>query len=435
MFQIFHSDHSDKQRQIIHLPTHPTIICLFDENTAIIGLSNHNIILKDLSSIYSVASTIFTGHESTIIDMVILDNHQFMSLDRNGIVKIWSVKQTPIECQRKKKDGVSMRNVNVVEQQRYSVQEISFDDSRIISMSTMVEYNYNGEVVRLICFALKNQTNWNEIRIYSHLPGDDEKPLRIYHYSNFDVQMVQVKRIIPFLDDYYLFMNDTGEVLIISKSDSGRVALTNPFPKYDQLLVNVHFYDRRPDIFKFLVVFAKQIIRCELRRTIRSKVLEFNYEALLSNEVDLYDFGQINCTKITNDKKFLLLGTNQGCIFFDYKKNVEIFRIQVSEEITSFDTYHLNSSVYEYMIVSCTKKSHEICYLYGLSTACDMDNISELTLCEKKKLETVWLVGGKMCDVSYDEDTDEFTLYAVDCEQKVGLFLLIYWLWVNDYVA
>lgn len=409
-------DHTHKQRQIIQLPKNGNIIRFADPNIGLIALEDSQILLKDLSSVYTVESTLYQGHTKPtvkIIDMIKLSDQHFLSLDANGNVKVWSLVNTPT-IKRHKHDNIDRtisrrrqsQNESVLTE-RKSVQNIT--NSKSSSKITTVYYSNNK-----VFFG----TETGHIDIYKYEPteNDDERPLN--HETHLFANIMNLVKIQILFNSYLMVVNIVGVMKLYYLGDSGIVAYNDTDWIQYPSPINIHYCDQQfsniVNSRRCLFVYKNNITCVEFKITSQKLM---NITSMNINK-KLDKFKDIQCSVMTSNFKYLIVGTSSGTIIYDCTNNSEVHRIGMNNSIQSLDVIEVYPDIntVEYLFMTTTSKSDSLINLHGFE---NYHNSDELQLCESKTIESTYLCGRRLYDFSYNMENDEIILYAVDSRYNV----------------
>lgn len=393
-------------------------------------------IIQDFSPFQFIEPVIYRGHKSKIIDIIILTPSCFISLDISGTVMLWEVRGN---------DTVHSQLYSKVYSPQKSredftcISEISHESFMSISAikdSRTKTYVYMGlSIDEVWIYEFGDERNGSTIskpylkklRIIPHIPITHIS--RIYNFTLFNN------------NEYLLLINQRGELNVRYMDDESEVTFnsTNDIYNYGKL-INIHKCYKTYSSAVFVIVFERNIIKIAFRPVQnKARILNFQHSEVNFNSTVFSDSLHINCSHFMEKRNCLILGTQNGFKILDIDKEFELYREHVSDSIISIDSLMLQENGRrrtelndEFIISSCTEKSKEIIYVYKM-TIPTMDNNTGMSYdggLDSKQIVMVeggnveWFAGGKLYDIYLDE-SDNFTLYAVDSNKLVS-FILFY---------
>lgn len=388
----------------------------FGPDASLIALDNHTIHLTDLSLSYTVEPTQYHGHNSKIIDIQIFLRDFFVSLDDMGICKVWSLKNTPNE--RRRSNGNSAR-VGARQNRTENLGLTNINSGYCCQTLNMKD--------KIVCLYLIHRDLPNEICMYIACKSGrvimyDWNPTTYFNKTliDFDTKMVQIKTMICTLT-YLIVLNQRGNISFFNLKYSSEILLTAKLETYKYPL---NVYDLAlNDVSNnyVVVVFHDKIV--QIKYTKYGHRLHTEFTELYST-VD--DQNTISCCSVSEDLKYLILGTTKGIIVFDPMRRTEELRSSVSDNITCLDICSLDNDIYKYILISGSTSNAPVINISGLNFESEVmqwasdrmgSPINEINLCSQQRLNT-WLVGGKLFHVN-DMDEKIIELIALDSRGEI----------------
>lgn len=427
----FFSDHSVKYRQIVELPNQPKLIRFIEPNTSLVAFADNTILLTDMSSQYTVEPTLYEGHDCTIRDMQFIHEHFFGSLDVKGTIKIWSLKET--EIQRRRHSRGKDASIQVGARQKFS------------STSTCARKTNPGQLMQTMdlnvrCFIVHHRKSADEMHIFAAtetgkiLVCEWNKVKAIFEIRpslSFDTKVECIEKLIliPNLT-HMMTINHRGVSDFFNLMDHSKTSRTSRLEFPAQAPINVHALS--PDVVRRqratlngLQTIAVVFFDCVFQITISHVG-----QVLLCDMVEAYrptdEQNFITCSIITDDCKYLMLGTKKGIIVFDPMLKRVMLRSNVSDSITCMDVCSLDDKNYRYTLISATKKGGAVINFQGIrienhvvewatnriGSPLNGVNIGNHGTINER------LIGGKSFDI-IREDGDIYTLAAADSKSMV----------------
>lgn len=383
----------------------------FGPDASLVALDNHTILLTDLSLSYTVEPTQYHGHTRRIIDIQIFLRDFFVSLDEMGVCKVWSLKNTPNERRRSngsrarvgarqnRTENLGLTNIN----SGVCCQTINFKD-------------------KIVCLYLIHRDLANDISMYVACKSGrvlmyEWSPTTCFNKTliDFDTKMQQIKTMICTFH-YLIVLNQRGDISFFNLKCSSEIALTAKSESYKYPL---NVYDMVVNDISnnyVVVVFHDKVV--QIKYTKFGHRLHTEFTELYSTVEDL---NTISCSAVSDDLKYLILGTSKGIIVFDPIRKTEELRSSVSDNITSLDICGLDNDVYKYILISGSTSDIPVINISGLNFEREVmqwasdrmgSPINESNLCSQQRLNT-WLLGGKWFHVN-DMEMDAIELFAID---------------------
>lgn len=420
------SDHFHRQRQIVQLPKMPYFLKFQDHGAALIGLIDSNILLIDLSSIYSVEPTFYSGHTGRVKDIQLFENDLFLSLDTNNCINLWSLKHTPVDRRRYSDYNLEVDdgfNYPIARQNNYHhfdvpgkndgkcLQTIQDSKSPIKCMILTPEYLIYATTEGVIKFYKWdiNKMKFEEVRRYrcvTHLPD--------------------IHSIVHITLNYIMIMRESGNILFYNLTTISSLPTSKKWTPIDNPLRLHRSYCETEECHIILTVFAKTLVQLKLKNIgPNSQFIFLEHEKLYHDDINV-----INSSAVSTDSNYIILGTNKGIIVIDRLLKTVILRSNVSDRITCVDICSLDDDVYKYVVLSSTEKGGSVIHMHSLMLAdrneqnmiwgtnrVGSPSSSRTNLNDYNELNT-WLLGGHLIDIQANEEK-EMTLIAVDSNNRI----------------
>ncbi|KAJ6647516.1 Apoptotic protease-activating factor 1 [Pseudolycoriella hygida] len=412
------NDHLSKHRQIVKLPKKPYLMKFFGPDAALVAFDDihtHTIVLTDLSLWYTVEPTQYQGHTSKIIDLQIFLRDYFLSLDESGVLKVWSLKNTPNE--RRRSNGNSAR----VGARQNHTEVLGISN---INAGTCCQTITSED--KIVSLYLTHRELVNEIGLYVAFKNGR---IKMYEWRmptcftetliDFDTKIQQIKTMIcPY--PYLIVLNQKGNISFFNLKYSSEV---RPTAKLETYTYPLNVYDLMANDATsnyVVVVYHNKIVQIKYAKY--GSVLHTEYNELYST---VEDQNKITCSSVSDDSKYLILGTQKGIIVFDPIRKTEKLRSSVSDNITSLDICGLDNDVYKYILISGSASDDRVINISGLNFESEVmqwasDRMgspnNENNLCSQR-LDT-WLLGGKLFYVS-DMNKEVIELLAIDSRAEI----------------
>lgn len=426
------NDHIYHHRQIVALPIRPVFIRFCAPNFALIAFVDHSIWLVDLSTGYTVSPMWFDGHKDTVCDIQMLSGEHFVSLDRKGMCHVWSLKNSPIN--RKRANSTSDAHLatsnasdirNGIRQNRAE----SFDKHRKTPQTPQQTLERPGHIIQCVTLVYGVDAKTVERIIL----GTESGQISICNWSLDDNRIMPeihentsigpIHAIVAVRRNFLIVLSKAG-ILWRMKMKNMAVTRLDGMPLSEIIEPVVGLHELSDQTFSsatsdadclVLVVYANRVFRVTLSHS----------TAQLQEAHELYappfDCNLIICSVLSNDRNYLIMGTERGIVVFDMNDEQVILRRSVSDIITCVDIHSLNTVLYRYVLM-CGTQNERFSYVYGLEAyghgslmQWSPDRMGSPLLGDGQ-LNT-WLLGGRLFYVTdIDEDTDTFWFAGVDSQ-------------------
>lgn len=385
----------------------------FGPDAALVALDNHTILLTDLSLSYTVEPTQYHGHTRKVIDIQIFLSDFFVSLDEMGVCKVWSLKNTPNERRRSNGNSarVGARQIRITE--NLGLTNIN------TGICCQTINNYKDKIV---CLYLIHRDLVKDISMYVACASGrvimyDWNPGLYFNQTLifFDTKMHEIKTMICTYP-YFIVLNRIGNISFFNLKYSSEVKPTAELETYKHPMNVFDLAVNDPSNNYVVVVYHDKIV--QIKYTKYRNRLHTEFTELYST---FEDQNRISCSAVSEDLKYLILGTSKGIIVFDPVRKTEELRSSVSDTITSLDICGLDNDIYKYILISGSTSDVPVINISGLNFEREVmqwasdrmgSPINESNLSSQVRLNT-WLLGGKWFHVE-DMDREVIELIAID---------------------
>lgn len=204
-------------------------------------------------------------------------------------------------------------------------------------------------------------TKAGKILTYEWTSKNSYDLLRPECFSTKSMEILSIVHIAPIL----ILLDACGKLYFYNlKNNDELPCSTKWIPQYHPICMH---YWRITKTGKFCVIIVfKQIIfsvKFEFKRL--GSMLFTNVEELYN--VDEHE-NSIVCSALSNDGKYIVLGTKRGIVVYDPLEKKEILRSHISEHVMTLDICAITNdqSLYKHVLISGTKQSGSSIILNGL---------------------------------------------------------------------
>lgn len=370
----------------------------------------------DMSYEYTVEPTQYLGHKHRICDMQLFcdakpaDVDHFVSLDEEGSIIVWSLKETEISRRRVSRT-ISPPNARTHQQE--PLQTININER----VTSILIHQMSGEPPKLFAATAKGKMVLYYWSTYKKMFEQRES-------HSFKVREHIVKmHIIEAEQNILMTVNHVAQLAFYSLRDQGFIPHSDAnFPIESPL----NIFCLSPALpnrkLIFAIVFASGIHQIHMTK-MKLQSHEMMYVECMAPYQLTAEQNAITCCAKTEDNKYLVLGTKKGIIVLD-QTNREILRSSISDNLTTIDVCTVIDSGCNYMVLSATRKGKSVAYVHGINFK---DNLMQWSTNKidspmNARVSTVaWFRGEKAFDVCYSgpDNDDQFTLVAADLKNVV----------------
>lgn len=365
-----------KYRQIVQLPQQPRLIRFIEPNSSVVALENNTILLTDMSSEYTVESTLYKGHDCIIRDIQVVHENFFGSLDVKGSIKIWSLKGTEIQ-RRRRSQGVEGGTIQIGARQKFPSTSICANKTNSGQLAQTIDRKFR-------CFLVHHRHDsggthmfaatetgrvllyqWNDVKSLFEL----RQSLSFHTHVGFIEKLV----LIPDLT-IMMTINCYGASEFFNLKDHSKTFRTSRISFPMDAPINVH--PLSSDIIQNPAALNnQQTIAIVYFDCVYQVTISHVGQVLLTDVVEAYrttnEQNFITCSTITDDRKYLILGTKKGIIVFDPLLKREVLRNGISDNILCIDVCSLDDEIYRYILISTTKRGGAVMNVHGIQAEND----------------------------------------------------------------
>lgn len=362
-----------KHRQVVPLPNNFVHIKFFEPNSALVAFDmhlNYSIFLSDLSTYNKGEPTSFVGHKAAVKDILVFQDN-FVSIDVEGVCKVWSIKNTPLERRRTSNRYPSM-NSHRRARKSFSA---TYDQKNINEVHALQTFHNPKDPIQTIVFVMdNNQPNNMEHKLYAATKNGKiltyEWKMKLHSFEHhphesFGTDTRQIQSLLH-LAPILIMLDADGKIYFYDLKHTSSMPYTALWTPPNKPIA-LHFWHKDKKFNHVLAVFSQKIIRISYRKMAEP--------LLLTNFVELYNTDErensIVCSTTSDDGKYLVLGTRKGIVVYDPFECIEILRSHVSEHINTLDLCSLDSGIYKYVLISGSKQSDRAIIFNGLEMARD----------------------------------------------------------------
>lgn len=417
-------DHSHKRRQIVKFHARPVRFKFHDPDVILVALADNTIMLTDLSPSYSAEPTSFHGHQAEVKHISTFGNH-ILTLDVNGVVLVWTL------------DGTSVHNSEYFlnERNRQVMQDVNRHLVRNLNIRRHIQKIESSKMNPITCFAMHNRDAGRPALLYCATKSGVIIPYEwCQNTKQFSKQVVvdsgvtniECMHYLP--EKYLMFLTRDGHLSFYDLNTTAKKRF--PFSKeWHRTKKPLAIYQTKPNVM--MCVFGEKIVKIEVI-SIHSTYINiepFQDIFPINKATRGHGATQITCSSLSEDCKYLILGTEKGIIVFDCDRGVEQLRNSVGDRISCIDICTSSDTIYKYIVISATEQSVGNIYALKLNhhapdsvmwASSNTRWLSDENLAHIS--DNSWLIGADQFEVLLTEEDDECRLYAVDSQNRIHLY-------------
>uniref|UniRef100_A0A182NDA7 APAF-1 helical domain-containing protein n=1 Tax=Anopheles dirus TaxID=7168 RepID=A0A182NDA7_9DIPT len=364
------------ESSVMKLCHRPDKVRFQDANHVFVSLANNDIQLWNLSVEYHVPPMTFKGYDGDQIKDMQRINQFLVALNRRGLIKVWSTKNppdrpdyrlqdaTPREAEMTLSIAGGFSCFSVLKQDKHT-ELIAISESGVLCV-----YKVYTSVFRTDSPDIKHPTHIQNAYILL--------PLRDLDNPDFGA----VRRCLFLVETNGIRMG----VIFNMMSTSIESQFVEPFA------LNVY---QLPEGFLFV---NERQVRLRAVRPFGLDDAKLVYESKHSVNT---------CSVVTEDRRFVVLGTERGISIVNIAEGVEMRRMNISHSIVDLDVVTLEQSMSHVLLASISKDGETTMNLYNLSLATSNQVVS-----------SQYQVEGATVFLAHLDD-DPVLLYTVDRHCKL----------------
>lgn len=368
---------------MVPLPNNFVRIKFFEPNSALVAFDMHlncSIFLSDLSTYNKGEPTSFVGHKAPVTNIQVFLDNFFVSMDSTGVCKVWSIKNTPLERRRTSNRYPSM-NSHRRARKSFSATYDQKTINEVHALQTFHNPNENDPIQTIVTVMISNYYD-NEHKLYA---ATRTGRILTYRWNTathlyeiipaecFDTTAKQIQSLLH-LAPILIMLDGAGKIYFYDLKHTSMDTRRDGMPYTSRWNppnnpISLHFWRTYNNLNHILAVFSQRIISISYRK-MADNLLLTDFDVLYKpTEKE----NTIVCSTMSDDGKYLVLGTRKGIVVYDPIERIEILRSHVSEHINTLDlcSLSLDNHNYKYVLISGTKQSERAIIFNGLEMARD----------------------------------------------------------------
>lgn len=321
------------------------------------ALNKNQLLLTDVSLQGDTTHVLSDKNDNIDIILMRVFNNEMnlLTLHSNGTLKLWSLRQLlsardnlcgsrqkvqPLGLERGTKRGTK-------ESQSFKqlVNDI-FIGSSNISAFYLDEIPERRDTVKIqlhvafvngeICIC-----DWNE----------EEERFKKSSIPVLTTKQHNVRCFAKVLKRFYILCTDRYMLTVWDLQNSSKVIMNNQYAQKTAVAVSMETYIERKNVSQQTVILI--IIKDNVWKLVFEHADYYVIKTLEPQALPFYDMHlpPITCSKLSNDKRYLILGTEKGVVVYDLKLSKPVLRSNFSEHIVCVDVFDLMDPIYKYVVL------------------------------------------------------------------------------------
>jgi WD40 repeat protein len=367
---------SNSQQQIVRfVRPNNNLFCL-------ISLRDHNILLQQIIRDYHDGAQLYQNDTSfKIIELQGFNNNTFLALTEDGKISVYSMKNVPT-----RRNSLPLTIfVRTSTHQENFIQRISED---------------------ITCFVVTNNNTQADLIV-----GSSQGKIKFYSWKNHKFEENKAMSIkskvqnlhrlakIELENEYLMLINRSGGISFIDLRNSSEMGATK---EWKQLESPINLHQGKCSLTKrpiTLCVAKNKVVQVTHKKIIGDMFIDIEYDDIYETEND----HEILSSAMSNDTKYLILGTTKGIFVFDRLEMEVIMRRNISDRVLSLD---INFFEDMYYLCSILEDSEQVICLHGFDDKRD----------DYKKIMPI-LVGKDLFDIK--DKNGLWEMVAVDDKKTI----------------
>lgn len=399
-------NHEENQTQIVQLSkgSQPQLVRFVKPSDALvclISLYDNNILLHDISQNYGEDPVLYRNDNSSLItDMQAFRNNAFLTLNEQGKLSVFTLKNSPGRRLSGPPRTNALRSNDVASSKLLQRLENGTDKITCFKVFEIQAEKIEPSIDLIV------GTSQGVIKFYQWKVNKFEENRKMMLKTGF-TNLFRMARV---QHEYMILLNSLGELKFISLRNSGDLATNNKWCPIESP-VNLHHGICSQSLRPVTACVSKnKVVQVthEIERSYpKTNVILVEYDDVFVANDD-FDSNKILSSTMSKDAEYLILGTAKGIIVIDRCHKKVIFRRNASEQVTSLDIFRYPDEAL-YILISVFKDAGHIINLYAFTS-----NRDELAMMNN---EMIYFVGEDLFDIN--KSLDDWQMVAVDTNRKI----------------
>lgn len=321
------------------------------------ALNKNQLLLTDVSLQGDTTHVLSDKNDNIDIILMRVFNNEMnlLTLHSNGTLKLWSLRQLLSArdnlCGSRQKvqplglERGTKRGTKELQSFKQLVNDI-FIGSSNISAFYLDEIPERRDTVKIqlhvafvngeICIC-----DWNE----------EEERFKKSSIPVLTTKQHNVRCFAKVLKRFYILCTDRYMLTVWDLQNSSKVIMNNQYAQKTAVAVSMETYIERKNVSQQTVILI--IIKDNVWKLVFEHADYYVIKTLEPQALPFYDTRPppITCSKLSNDKRYLILGTEKGVVVYDLKLSKPVLRSNFSEHIVCVDVFDLMDPIYKYVVL------------------------------------------------------------------------------------
>lgn len=279
----------------------------------------------------------------------------FLTFHSNGSLKVWSLRQL---LSARDNMRVSRQKVQRGTRTAYAKELESF--KQFVNSAYKPKNSRNAKYNISAFYLDEIKERRDTVKIQLHVAfvngdicifdwnGEEEE----FQQSNLlETKQGNVRCLVKVLKRFYILCTEKCKLTVWNLQNSANELKNDQYAQPSDLPVAMETYiERTKNVSQtiLLLIHNKSVWKLCFEHADYNVINTLKPEALQFVDICL---APITCGKLSNDKRYLILGTIKGVIVYDLKLSKPVLRSNVSEQIVCVDVFDLMESTYKYIVL------------------------------------------------------------------------------------
>lgn len=354
-----------QHRQIINLGKDQVRQAIYlNDDYCLMALNKNQLLLTDVSLQGDTTHVLSDKNDnSDIILMRVFNNEMnLLTLHSNGTLKLWSLRQLLSArdnlCGSRQK--VQPLGLESSTKSAYAKESQSFKQlvNNIFNRPRSSNAGHNISAFYLDEIPERRDT----VRIQLHVAfvngeicicdwNEKEEKFQKSCIPFLTTKQHNVRCFAKVLNRFYILCTDRYKLTVWDLQNGSKVIMNDEYAHPPAVAVAMETYIERKNVSQqtvILLIHKDNVWKLSFEHADYSVIKTLEPQALPFYDMCL---PPITCSKLSNDKRYLILGTEKGVVVYDLKLSKPVLRSNFSEHIVCVDVFDLMNPIYKYIVL------------------------------------------------------------------------------------
>ncbi|XP_052872463.1 uncharacterized protein LOC128277900 [Anopheles cruzii] len=325
------------QTSVVKLCNRPLKVRFLDSEHVFVSLANNDIQLVNLSVFYNIPPVTFKDCDGDQIVDIQKINHFLVALNRRGTIKVWSTKNVPDSPDYRQPNGISREA------------EMTLKAASGFSSFCVLRQDNHTELI-----AISEDGVLCVYKVYTSVFRTDKADIK------YPTQIRSAYCLLPLKETSGRASGAVRRCLFLAIDNGVPVGLI-----FNMMSTSVEAKFEEPRVLtvhqlgdQLLFVNTHQIRLRSMKPSIMAPIVVYDNHN-----------GDNTCSVLTEDLRYVVLGTERGVSIIDIGQQTEIRRMNISHSIIDLDVLLMDPSMLHVLLVSTAKDGGNAMNLYSISLA------------------------------------------------------------------